>query len=405
MTVKGIIAAAAAALAVVGGTAVAATLRANAVTPECGTSCVELYGGLPVTLGHPSFVIDAYDQGQATGTPVVLLGVSSTNPGEDFQRPDVETVDDFFQAGLVSAAVALHYGCVAGVDFANCAGSGGIGVNDAAFEIQYAPFGAVTGECVGVAATATAGEHVTLQPCGVSGKTVWIVDSTASITGSLVPLINGSDTNFSNPFVLTYPAGASPTSQPTPVLYVTNLAATTVAQAPDTQLWSTVVSDAYLSIAQPANITVDATRPSGATVTYPLPAVTDPINSATTAVCTPPSGSTFPIGTTTVTCTATDPGDLNSPVSVSFTVTVEGAAAQLASLYQEAVHVNGLLAFTVSIAQHAVADGNTRLACLSLNAVINEARLELPAASAAALITDAKRIEAVLGGCGSRPPF
>jgi hypothetical protein len=75
----------------------------------------------------------------------------------------------------------------------------------------------VAGQCVGVAATVTAGEHVTLQPSGVSSKTLWIADSPASITDSFVPLINGSTSDVSDPFVLTYPAGASPlTSPPAP---------------------------------------------------------------------------------------------------------------------------------------------------------------------------------------------
>jgi hypothetical protein len=160
-SVKGRIAAVAAALAVVGGAAVGATFSANAATPECGSSCVDLYGGLSgTTLGHPSFLIDSYKQGQATGTPVVLLGISSADPGEDFTVGSSGTVYAYYVAGLVSAEVALHYGCVAGADFANCAGSGGIGVDDQAFELQYSPFGAGTGECVGVAATATAGEKV-----------------------------------------------------------------------------------------------------------------------------------------------------------------------------------------------------------------------------------------------------
>ena len=38
-----------------------------------------------------------------------------------------------------------------------------------------------------------------------------------------MPLINGSDTNFSHPFVLTYAATAYPTDMPRPQLYVTNL--------------------------------------------------------------------------------------------------------------------------------------------------------------------------------------
>ena len=76
---------------------------------------------------------------------------------------------------------------------------------------------------MGVAATAVSGEKVTLQPCGVSSKTVWIVDSADRVGHGYVPLINGSDTNFSQPFVLTYPGAAYPTDMPRPELYVSNL--------------------------------------------------------------------------------------------------------------------------------------------------------------------------------------
>ena len=91
-----------------------------------------------------------------------------------------------------------------------------LGPDDPAFEIEYAPFGVDSGLCSGVAATAYQGEHVTLQPCGVSGKTVWIVDFNENNFDNFpgVPLINGSNTNFSHPFVLTYPQrGTRPTSR------------------------------------------------------------------------------------------------------------------------------------------------------------------------------------------------
>ncbi len=41
--------------------------------------------------------------------------------------------------------------------------------------------------------------------------------------GGYVPLINGSDTNFSHPFVLTYPNIRYPTDKPRPQVVVTNL--------------------------------------------------------------------------------------------------------------------------------------------------------------------------------------
>jgi uncharacterized repeat protein (TIGR01451 family) len=95
---------------------------------------------------------------------------------------------------------------------------------------------------------------------------------------------------------------------------------------------ATETPDSDLALSQPANLTVDATSPAGATVTYALPSVTDEDATKPTPSCTPASGTTFAIGTTAVTCTVTDSDDTNSPVSRSFTVAVKGAAAQLSDL-------------------------------------------------------------------------
>ena len=135
------------------------------------------------------------------------------------------------------------------MNFPDCFGNTRVSTNLAAYEIEYAPYGAGTGLCTGVAATAAQGGKVTLQPCGVSSKTVWIVDllDARLQPGVSVPLINGSDTNFSHPFVLTYPAGSSPTDSPRPQLYVSNLTGFSGEVPPtpsalgvvsDTQLWA-----------------------------------------------------------------------------------------------------------------------------------------------------------------------
>ena len=63
--------------------------------------------------------------------------------------------------------------------------------------------------------------------------------------GGYFPLINGSDTNFSQPFVLTYPSDRFPTDKPRPQLTVTNLtgfsqaatAARSSAPSQSNQLW------------------------------------------------------------------------------------------------------------------------------------------------------------------------
>ncbi len=41
-----------------------------------------------------------------------------------------------------------------------------------------------------------------------------------TLSNGYVPLINGSDTNFSQPFVLTYPQSGYPTDLPRPQLLV-----------------------------------------------------------------------------------------------------------------------------------------------------------------------------------------
>jgi len=55
----------------------------------------------------------------------------------------------------------------------------------------------------------------------------------------------------------------------------------------------------------PANRIVEATSPAGAKVTFTASA-TDAVDGSVTIQCTPPSTSQFPLGTTTVTCTADD---------------------------------------------------------------------------------------------------
>jgi subtilisin-like proprotein convertase family protein len=83
----------------------------------------------------------------------------------------------------------------------------------------------------------------------------------------------------------------------------------------------------------PANIEVNATGPAGAVVTYTASA-TDNEGTAT-VICVPPSGATFPVGTTTVTCTATDAS--SNRVSGSFTVTVLSANDLLAQLRDDTI--------------------------------------------------------------------
>ena len=369
MSIRKRVLAAAAAMALASGLAAGLTAgTATAATPSCGTICPDIFSREFGQHSDPAFVLDVLRQGNKAGQPLILFRTSDTDPAEDFNAAFQGTVGDFFSAGLVSAAVDLHYGgqceltavttpvlsapaipvvtqsttsgtVLAGtygveVTYVNASGetvaslpasvttttatsriiirrpaaiSGAAGwnayvtqaggstytrqnaspvalganltitappttggvhppttntattggsptsgctayyVNDPAFEIEYAPFGVDSGLCMGTGSTAAAGTKVALEPCGVSSETVWIADtadSPSTLANGYVPLINGSDTNFSQPFVLTYPSGY-PTDSPRVQLTTANLSGFTEGTPPgpelgtvdDSQLW------------------------------------------------------------------------------------------------------------------------------------------------------------------------
>ncbi|MFB0958670.1 MAG: HYR domain-containing protein [Clostridiaceae bacterium] len=82
----------------------------------------------------------------------------------------------------------------------------------------------------------------------------------------------------------------------------------------------TVVDTTAPDITVPDDITVEATGPSGAVVTF-NPTAWDLVDEAVEVIAAPISGSTFPLGTTTVTVSATYAA--GNSASKTFTVTVE----------------------------------------------------------------------------------
>jgi HYR domain-containing protein/pre-peptidase len=78
----------------------------------------------------------------------------------------------------------------------------------------------------------------------------------------------------------------------------------TSSAGPTCQFTVTVTDDQPPSITCPANVTVsNDPNQCGAVVNYPAPTITDNCPGTFTATCVPASGSFFPVGTTTVTCT------------------------------------------------------------------------------------------------------
>ena len=227
MSIKKKVFAVAATMTMVGGVSTVGLMSAQASTPSCST-CVTVIGD---EFG-PAFPLDVLRQGEKAGQALILFRASNSDPAEDFTYSDQGTVADFYAAKMVSAAVDLHYG------------GGAVGYpNDEAYELEYAPYGVDSNLCMGVGSTARDGTPVALEPCGASSKTVWIVDSVtvtvlADSIGSFSPVINGSDTNFSHPYVLHYPGNAYPTDLPRAQLTTHTLQEYSDGTVYNNELWS-----------------------------------------------------------------------------------------------------------------------------------------------------------------------
>jgi hypothetical protein len=92
-------------------------------------------------------------------------------------------------------------------------------------------------------------------------------------------------------------------------------------QTADSDPLNIVVDRTAPEIETVPDITVEATSPAGALVTFSSPDATDTVDPSPVVVCAPASGSVFPLGPTPVECTATDAA--GNEASSTFTVTVE----------------------------------------------------------------------------------
>jgi len=110
MSIKSKVFAAAATLTLVAGAGAVAATSASAATPSAGPNAVDIFNHDFGTHAHPNFVLDTYRQGEKVGQPQILFRVANSDPAEDYTYSYQGLTSDFFAAGLVSAAVNLHYG-------------------------------------------------------------------------------------------------------------------------------------------------------------------------------------------------------------------------------------------------------------------------------------------------------
>jgi hypothetical protein len=169
------------------------------------------------------------------------------------------------------------------------------------------------------------------------------------LTGSIVIDASAVNTNLAGSYTVTYDVVDSNGNHAVQVTRTVNVVDTT---AP--------------VIASHADLTIEATSSAGAAVTYISPTATDNYDSSVTVSCSPASGSTFPLGDTTVTCNAQDVAG-NHAIQTTFNVHVQDTSAptidNVVDIVAEATGPSGASVTITPPMSHDAVDGNLVSSC------------------------------------------
>lgn len=295
------------------------------------------------------------------GAPVVVTPVDSTPPV--LSLPANVTVEATGPSGAVVSYAATASDANPTNPTVICTPSSGstfaIGVTTVSCEATDATGNTGTGS-FSVTVQDTTGPLVSDTPAGM---TVAAVDANGAPSSWTTPtasdLVDGV-----RPVACVPPSGSTfPLGETT----VTCSASDSRGNSSTTAFTVTVVDQAAPVVTVPANMTVEATSPSGASVTYSASA-NDNVDGSVPVICTPMSGSTFSLGETTVTCEATDA--VGNKGSSSFNVTVEDTTAPELSgmpsdITLEATGPAGAIASWVPPTAADLVDGPVEVNCTS----------------------------------------
>lgn len=170
--------------------------------------------------------------------------------------------------------------------------------------------------------TAVVGQQVSFTASGTANTFLG-----ARITGCFVNFPDGN--NYTNSYGGNFTIGTCSYSNrtlTTPGAYTITIGFSLSTGSTMSLTWTVNVSAPTPTVSVPSSITKTATSVEGVAVTFAASA-TDSYYGASSATCSPASGSVFPVGTTAVSCSATNAGGKTG--SASFPVTVEKASPTL----------------------------------------------------------------------------
>ena len=213
------------------------------------------------------------------------------------------------------------------------------------------PVGTTTVTCSATDAhnnTGQAGFHVTVTlvdttapvvtvPADISTTTTVASGKSVSFTASATDNIDGPVTPTCSPASGTnFPVGTT-----TVTCSATDAHGNTGSKSFNVTV--TLVDTTKPVVTVPANITQEATSSSGTIVNFPPATANDNIDGAITPTCSPASGTSFPLGPTTVTCSATDAHGNTGTGSFKVTLvdTTKPVVTVPANITQEATSSSG----------------------------------------------------------------
>jgi hypothetical protein len=267
-----------------------------------------------------------------TGSATFTVKVKDTTPPVIAQPDDITGIEATSTSGAT-----VTFGLPAATDAVGVTSLGCVPGSGSTFALGTTPVSCTAKDAAGNSSQAA--------------FSVTVVDTTAPVLGDM-PAVPVAEATGADGAVVVYTApgatdifgatvSCSPASGSTFALGVTTVTcvATDGNGLTSTGTFNVTVADTTApTLVKPADITgVEATSGAGATVNFPLPVVSDAVGVASLS-CVPASGSTFALGTTSVSCTATDAAGNASQTAFSVAVvdTTPPVVVAIASITREA---------------------------------------------------------------------
>lgn len=351
---------------VTGSTPVQAATATQTATVSANGSRNDITSGVDVTIATDSATFDQFDPSLGTLTSATLSwsmtgSVSGTGNYEADGRLSFagRSATTHFEAGTGTTAIAFN----SSADVTGAAVGTGTFTRDVVAEVRNHSGTFPWGATMSFSGTITLTYEYELD----AEPPQWSLPGPLTVAtdpGSASATVTYSATATDNVGVVSQSCAPASGSQfAVGATMVVCIARDGVGLVGTATFWVTVVDGEPPRLSSLGDISAEATSASGAIVTFAATAI-DAVDEDPTVACTPASGSTFPIATTTVTCRASDDAGNQSEPS-TFGVTVADGAPTLDLPADSMVDATGpLTAIVYTASADDAVDGVVPVSCV-----------------------------------------